>query len=170
MDAKEKAEKILKDLKYDFANFTLDGFFAGVGQVTQREIISIPWQMPATLFGAWISDGERPREYIFYRSTVPEIHQIHIQLHELSHFLLGHSTLIVTQKMIAEIVAGTVTLSLEDLPNLRSPKTANLETEAEVLANLIQKQVFQYASLSQLTSNLSAGQKFADFVKTMRLD
>src|SRR6266436_4495814 len=137
MGAHAKAEKILRELEYDFTTFTMEGFLRCVGETKGREIITIPWSMPATLFGAWISDGDEPKEYIFYRDNVPVIHQIHIQLHELSHFLFGHPTFQINRKFIGEVVAGTASLPFADLPQLRSPKRANVEVEAETLANLI---------------------------------
>src|SRR3989337_2451240 len=103
MDAKSRAEKILKELGYDFHTFSIEGFISFVSQNKGREIITIPWGMPATLFGAWVSDDEEPREYIFYRDDVPVIHQVHIQLHELSHFLLGHRTLRINRNGLMEI-------------------------------------------------------------------
>ncbi len=53
MNANKKASKILQDLRFDFATFTMDGFLSAVGQSKGREIITIPWEMPATSFGAW---------------------------------------------------------------------------------------------------------------------
>ena len=118
MDVKSEANKILQELEYDFRVFTIEGFVRHVGETREREIITIPWAMPPMLFGAWISD-EEPREYIFYRNDVSGIHQIHIQLHELSHFLFGHPTLQINQKLIADVVAGQTSLPFADLPRLR---------------------------------------------------
>src|SRR6266481_4747262 len=150
MDAHSEAEKILRKLRFDFTTFTMDEFLRCVGEAKGREIITIPWSMPATLFGAWISDGEEQKEYIFYRNNVSVIHQIHIQLHELSHFLFGHPTLQINRKFIGEVVAGTASLPFADLPQLRSPKRANVEVEAETLANLIQERVIRNSQIDRL--------------------
>src|SRR6185369_8648412 len=104
MDAHSQAEKILRELRFDFTTFTMDGFLRRISEAKGREIITIPWSMPATLFGAWISDGEEPKEYIFYRNNVSVIHQIHIQLHEVSHYLFGHDTLQINRKIIADVI------------------------------------------------------------------
>lgn len=169
MDTNAKAQKILKELKFDFAAFTMDGFLCHVSAVKSREIITAPWDMPDTLFGAWFTDADVAREYIFYRRNVSEMHQIHIQLHELSHFLHGHETHRITRETIIDAAAGRASLPFAELPLLRSPKLADLETQAETLTSLIQKQVVQHTNLAQLTANLSVEQKFADFLKTMRL-
>ena len=169
MDAHFEAEKILRELRFDFAAFTLDGFLCFVGETKGREIITIPWSMPTTLFGAWISDGDEPKEYIFYRNNVSIIHQIHIQLHELSHFLFGHPTLQINRQLIAEVVAGTASLPFADLPQLRSPKRTHFETQAETLANLIQERIIRNSQIDRLIHDTSPEEKLANFLKTMGL-
>lgn len=169
MDAKPQAEKILRELKYDFRTFTINGFISFVGATKGREIMTIPWSMPPTLFGAWMSDDEEPKEYIFYRNNVPLIHQVHIQLHELAHFLFGHPTLQINRKTIAEVLERKAALPFADLPRLRSPEKTELETQAETLATMIQKQVIQKSSLDQLINDLSSEAKLATFLKTMGL-
>src|SRR5688572_3102340 len=165
MSVNLEAEKILKQLGYDFSTFTMEGFLRFVGKAKGREIITIPWTMPATLFGAWISDGDEPKEYIFYRNNVSVIHQIHIQLHELSHFLFGHPTLQINRKIIADVVAGTASLPFAELPQLRSPKRADAETEAETLANLIQERAIRNSQLDRLIHDTSPEEKLARFLK-----
>ena len=165
MDAKSKANKIIQELGYDFRAFTIEGFVRYIGETKGREIITIPWAMPPMLFGAWISD-EEPREYIFYRNDVSGIHQIHIQLHELSHFLFGHPTLQINQKLITDVASGQTSLPFADLPRLRSPNKTTIETEAETLASLIQKQVIQNSQMDRLT-HFSVEGTLADYLKAM---
>lgn len=169
MKANSRAAEILKELQYDFKKFTLSGFLSFVSEKKGREIITIPWSMPATLFGFWMSDGEAPKEYIFYRNNVPIIHQIHIQLHELSHFLLGHPTIQIDQKMIVDVIERKAPLPFADLLQLRSPKQTESETQAEILATLIQERVIRYSHLDQLVNDLSSEEKLATFLKTMGL-
>lgn len=150
--ARLKAEVILQELHFDFATFSMNEFIHFVEEFKGRQIVSKPWQLPSSLFGLWISDGEEPIEYIFYRNDVPEMHQIHIQLHELSHFLFGHSTLILNQQIIKVFeqtnFAQTPTLSLQ-----RSSQKARAEVEAETLAYLIQQRVIGKAKMDQLISS-----------------
>ncbi len=164
-----ESEGILRELQFDFSSFTIESFIQCIGEAKGRQIITIPWDMPPTLFGAWISDEEEPNEYIFYRRNVPVIHQIHIQLHELSHFLFGHPTLQINRKLIAEVVAGTAFLPFTELPQLRSPKRADVETAAETLANLIQERAIRNSRLDELTHALSSDERLVNFVKTMGL-
>ena len=165
MDVKSEANKILQELEYDFRVFTIEGFVRHVGETREREIITIPWAMPPMLFGAWISD-EEPREYIFYRNDVSGIHQIHIQLHELSHFLFGHPTLQINRKLMADVAAGQTSFPFADLPRLRSPNKTTIETEAETLASLIQKQVIQNSQMDRLT-HFSVEGTLADYLKAL---
>jgi len=169
MDATLNAEKILKELQYNFHTFTIKEFVSFVGETTGREIITFPWSMPPTLFGAWMSDDEEPREYIFYRDNVPLIHQIHIQLHELSHYLLGHPTLQINRKKIMEVLAEKTTFPFGELLRLRSSEKTELEIQAETLAVLIQKQVIQKSRIDKLINDLSSESKLANFLKTMGL-
>lgn len=170
MDVHFEAEKILTELQFDFVNFTLDGFLRFVGDAKGREIIAIPWDnMPPALFGAWISDGDKPQEYIFYRSNASIVHQIHIQLHEVSHFIYGHPTLQINRQFITEVIAGTASLPFADLPQLRSPKRTNFDVEAETLANLIQERVIRASRIDRLIHDTSPEEKLANFLRKMSL-
>ncbi len=167
MGAKTIAEKALRELHYDFHSFTIEGFISFTSKARCREIITIPWRMPANLFGFWVSDDEEPREYIFYRDDVPVIHQVHIQLHELAHFLLGHRTLRINRNQFQEAVENNVPLPFSDLARLRSSDKTDLEKQAETLAALIQKQVIQDSSMDHLMNDLSTEAKLANFLRIM---
>ena len=169
MEERSIAEKILKELHYDFREFTINGFISFVGEKRARQIIATPWDMPSSVFGAWMSDGEEPKEYIFYRYDAQKIHQVHIQLHELSHFLLGHPTLQIDRTTIADVLEGKASLPFSELLLLRSPMHSDLETQAETLAALIQKEVIHRSNLDQLMNDLSSDEKLANFLKTMGL-
>src|SRR5258706_1123413 len=169
MDTKLNAERILNELRYDFHTFSIERFISFVGETKRREIITIPWRMPPTLFGAWMSDGEETKEYIFYRDNVPLMHQGHIQLHELFHFFLGHPTLMIKRTKITDVFEKKASFPFDELPRLRSSDKTILEIQAETLAALIQKQVIQYSSLDQLNNDLSSEVKLANFLKTMGL-
>lgn len=166
MDAKSKGEKVLRELKFNFQTFTIEKFIRHVGETKGREVITVPWNMPATLFGAWLSDEDEPKEYIFYRSNASLIHQIHIQLHEISHFLFAHPTLRINRELIAQVLANKASLPFEELPLLRSTEKNDVEVEAEVLADLIQKRAIQHSQLEQLTHFSSDG-TLADFLNTL---
>ncbi len=168
MNAHFEAEKILKELQFDFATFTLDSFLHFVGETKGREIIATPWDMPPALFGLWISDGDEPKEYIFYHKNASIVHQIHIQLHEVSHFLFGHPTLKINRQFISEVIVGKASLPFAaDLPQLRSPKRTDFDTEAETLANLIQERVIQDSQLDRLIHDTSPEEKLANFLRKM---
>jgi hypothetical protein len=167
MDANLQANRILRELQYNFHDFRIDGFISFVGETKKRQIITIPWNMPLTLFGAWMSDEDEPKEYIFYRDDVPLIHQIHIQLHEISHFLLGHPTLRINRAKFAEVFEKKASFPFSDLLRLRSSDKTAFEVQAETLAALIQKEVIHHASLAQLLNDLSSETKLANLMNTM---
>jgi len=171
MQTQSKAEEILKELNYDFASFDLDGFLRFVGERKGCEIVPIPWEgMPLGMFGMWMRDRESPIVYILYRCNVPRLHQAHIQLHEVAHFLLGHFAPNISQKRMREIVNGSCEPPFDTmLYATRSEKQQPADVEAETLASLIQQQAVRHAGASKLARSLAAEQRLADFLKGMRL-
>jgi hypothetical protein len=97
MDLETKVRDKLQQIahSFDFNHFSMAKFVKWVEGERRREIQFIGWSMPIehAIFGAWITDSEQPIDYIFYHQESPAIHQLHIQLHELSHILCGHTTL-----------------------------------------------------------------------------
>ena len=169
MKPSPQARKILDELNFDFHAFTIDHFIEWVATVKGRKIILFPWQMPSGMFGAWMSDGEEPREYIFYRDNVPTLHQIHIQLHEISHYLCGHPTAIITKKLILDIRRYRTDLPFNELTKMRSSESSIYEHEAESLASLIQEQAIRQSQIEQLTRGVSSDQKIASYLKDLGL-
>ena len=167
-----QSEKILADLQYDFRDFTIEHFIKWIGELKGRRIFSFPLKMPAGLFGAWLSDGEEPNEYIFYRANVPSMYQIHIQLHELAHILLEHPTLRITRKLLAAALSGQGELPFNELARLRStvkPEDSRSirEVESEILASVIQEQIIRHSQLEQLTGGISSDQNIANYLKDL---
>lgn len=62
----------------------------------------------AGMFGMWLSGEDQPVEFIFYNSQASPSHRVHIQLHELAHILMGHSTLKVPTRMAGQVAKGTM--------------------------------------------------------------
>ena len=169
MEPNPQAKKILSELNYDFRAFTIEHFISWIERVKHRKIVLIPWVMPSGMFGAWMSDGDEPREYIFYRDNVPSIHQIHIQLHELAHYLCGHPTKSITRKTLRESRDGTRELPFDELVKLRSPELSAYEFEAETLASIIQEQVIRHSQLQELTRGTSSDKNIAKYLKDLGL-
>ncbi len=98
----------LEELNYDFRHFSMEDFVNWIGKIKNRELLFFAFPMPPRMFGAWVSDEEYNREYFFYRKGVPPIHQVHIQLHEIAHFLCNHETLRVNSAVLAAYQARKV--------------------------------------------------------------
>ena len=171
MQAQSQAEKILRELDYDFASFDLDDFLRFVGRRNGCEIVPIPWEgMPLGIFGMWLRDRQEPLIYILYRCNVPLMHQVHIQLHEVAHFLLGHFAPDISQDLVYAIINGKVLPPFDKMTLLRADKKTPQDIDAETLTNLIQQKVVQQAGLSRLTVNLSTEERLANFLRGMRLE
>jgi hypothetical protein len=164
-----QAKKILNELNYDFRAFTIDHFIGWIEELKQRKIVLIPWKMPSGMFGAWMSDGDEPREYVFYRDNITRLHQIHTQLHEISHFLCGHPTKLITRARLKESKEGIRELPFDELVKLRSQDINAFEYQAESLASLIQEQVIRFTQIEQLTRGISSDQKIAEYLTDLDL-
>ena len=169
MEPSPQARKILSELNYDFRDFTIDHFIDWIETVRGRKFILYPWTMPSGMFGAWMTVGDEPKEYIFYRDSISRLHQIHVILHELSHFLCGHPTKTITKKLIQESFNSGRVLPFNDLVQLRSPEMSVYEHEAESLASLIQDQVIRYSQVEQLTRGGSSDENIADYLNDLGL-
>lgn len=164
--ARHKASQVLGKIDYDFRKFTMEDFVRQVEVSTGRSIHFIPYDMPLGVFGAWISDHEDPAEYIFYRKDVPELHQVHIQLHELAHFLCGHTTLTTGSHHLNNLLHGSPEPAFRQI-KLRTHQSANAELEAEVLASTIQEQVIRASRLNYLTRVVSSDPKVSRYFQSL---
>lgn len=167
MNPKSKAEKILVELHYDFRSFTIGHFIHWIGGLKERHIISIPWKMPPGMFGAWFSDDVESNEYIFYRINALPILQVHIQLHEVAHFLFGHPTVHINREKIAASIRNKTPLPFTELVLCRSTKKSAIETESEILASMIQEQAIRHSHLDQLTSGISSDENIARYLNDL---
>ena len=75
---------------FDFEHFEMARFVQFVEQRCQQEICLVPWSLPPCLSGVWLTAG--PLEFVFFEKEAPDLVQLHIQIHELCHILLGHRT------------------------------------------------------------------------------
>lgn len=173
MDATDRMLARLDELGFDFSQFTIERFVSWLETKMKRKIFLLAVKMPMDMYGAWISDAEHPHEYIFYDSSVSPLHQGHIQLHELSHFICQHETLKVTgddlQAILQAIHSGKMPTCVAQSALLRAPNSDEDETEAETLAMLIQSRVIQHERLNELANIVSANAEAAAYLRDMGL-
>jgi hypothetical protein len=169
MDARNRIQAKLAALNFDFRRFTMESFVAQIEAQLKRRIYFIGWQMPPGFFGVWLSDAEKPLEYIFYDQSAPPLHQVHIQLHELAHVLCGHTTVKLTGQDIARLLQGKLDWSQLNQALRRSVDQVVEDEEAEVMATLIQEQVIRHSHLEQLTVAISSDESVATYIRTMRM-
>ena len=146
-DIKARMRERLREIDkvYDFSHFTFPSFQAWIEQTRGKPLRLVPDKMIPHFFGAWIETDEE--DFVFYKEDTIPLHQTHIVLHEMAHMLCGHPTLRLDRKKIAAYVRGEV-----DIASLllRSPRTDEMEWEAELLAALIQESIFSHARVQEL--------------------
>jgi len=154
-------DEILAQLNLPLTHkLTLDDLVRRIGDATQRTILLIPWSLPREIFGAWISDARRPTEYIFYQKDLTPLHRVHVVLHEVSHFLLGHKTVRVEARDVLGTLQGgedTVSPAVTCAIQLRAGATISLldDQEAEKLAAAIGEKLSRRTVTSSLSSDES---------------
>ncbi|NKQ35712.1 MAG: hypothetical protein HF973_08870 [Chloroflexi bacterium] len=170
MNIESQMETRLAELNFDFNGFTMERFVAHIQRIKNREILFVGWPMPPNMYGAWISDAEEPREFVFYDETLPPLQKIHTQLHELAHIISDHPTKRLSRAEMEDILrrARQEPDILQEVL-LRAPDTAQYEDEAETLAALIQKQVIRHQRLQQLTVTVSSDADVVDHFKALGL-
>ena len=160
-DTMQVAQKIVDGLAIDFQQFTMEDFLAAVGESRKRQIFSFAIPMPPFVYGAWITDEERPYEYIFYDTNLSPLHQVHVQLHEVGHLLCGHETLRVSGQNLTQLIEVIQTQNLSsEASSLLMRATTDTggderEEEAEAIATTIQSHVIQAARMKELSVAVS---------------
>ena len=144
-----RVRKILDLLDYDFAGFSLTDFVSWLEEKqSKRKIICVAKRLPPSLSGAWLAANEQ--DYVFFEKDTVKLHQTHIQLHELSHILLGHLPLVYHMDQAFPIEF----YQRDDLPpsllRTNSSPAQHAESEAELLAALIHLQFIGKVELSDI--------------------
>ncbi len=170
MNIRVRMKAKLQELNFDFRHFTMEKFVAHIEKLRGKEILFIDWDMPAGLYGAWISDADDPCEYIFYSKSAPPIHQIHIQLHELAHIINDHDTLRVSKTDLeASMNKREDDISLFAHALMRAPNDTEMEQEAEMLATLVQEQALRYVQVQNLKAVVSSSEVVLSQLKSLEL-
>ncbi len=155
MNAISVALKIVGSLRIDFSEFTMQRFVTHIEQIKGRKIFLLGVPLPPKMDGAWISDGERPFEYIIFDANLSPLQQIHTQLHEIGHFLCGHETYRATKDNLEELILAIQTQRLSaDMSRLltRASTRDTREGEAEAVAAVVQSRVIQASRGKELSS------------------
>lgn len=164
LDSAQKLSALLLQIRseYDFKNFALDSFRDWVAQKRQRPIEIYPYNFTPGIYGVWVSIGNT--DLIFYDQKTCQLHQIHIQLHELAHMFCGHQTLDLSH--VSNFSYSTFTSWLEgscQLPNTTGTDLSKMllrakqgrkthdEVEAELLSELIMNEVFDAQVAIEMT-------------------
>ncbi len=154
LSVKTRMEKVLKDIDYDFSQFTLPDFIQWLEQREQHEVQCLPFDMPVGLFGCWLT-SDHATEYILYDCKSPPMHRNHIILHEICHWLRNHPTYCLTEETLRVASEnGNATAMVDLLMPLARKRHAcesdRLDEEAEALCSLIQNKVRLHSRFREL--------------------
>lgn len=149
---------------YDFADFSIEDFANWIAQSRKRPIEF--WPLTGTagrkenMMGFWavICDTD---VIVYLQNTLP-VHQLHIQLHELSHILCGHTT--------AEFDEWDQLLLQPEGVRMRkeySGRSPREEKEAEGLACLLFHEIQRHRHNRRLLSTTSSHPTLARYWHAM---
>jgi hypothetical protein len=155
--ATRKAKAHLDKLQFNFDEFTMMRFVGRVEQVMGRRIFLFAITMPPTMDGAWISDADRPFEYVFFDRQLAPLHQAHTQLHEIGHILFEHETLKVSDRNLSSLIEAVQkqTAAPHFLMRAMDKKLPREEIEAETIAMMIQTRIIRASRTNILSQSLS---------------
>ena len=146
MDTK-RVRSAVDSLNYGWHRFSMLNFIAHVASVRQRplDVIGVPL---AGFSGLCLSTPRN--DYIFYNLRYHAILQLHTQLHEIAHLMLGHTRIIALNR---QSDLGSMLLHINTrirvAPN--DPFVKQEEDEAEYFAIVVQGYVANHRRLHQLT-------------------
>lgn len=170
MTIETRMKAVLDKLDFDFSQFTMNSFVDWIERRSGRKINFIQWEMPPGMFGVWMSDADEPFEHVFIDKNVPPMHQVHIQLHELSHIICAHPTARLSRdEMGALLLKAVEDPGVLNAVLLRAPAKKELEEEAEIMAALIQHQVIKHERLQQLGVAASSNEGVLDHLHSLGL-
>ena len=155
-DLRLSMQTLLNNLDYDFSQFSFTHFAAHLEAASSKQFRFIPKPlMSHDIFGVWLTSPTH--ELFLYEITAPSLHQIHILLHELAHFICQHPTLHLSAAQLHTLLNDTVNQTA--LPDLRFATRRSrhmhsidryYERQAETLANLILETVATHSRLREL--------------------
>ncbi len=146
---RQRLETLVNCLDFDCQPFTVKRFATWLGDRRGRKFFFFGIPMPTAWHGAWLTDGEFPHEYIFYNSSLSLPDQERVQLHEIGHYLCGHTTLKVTGELLHTLLhAQPLLVSLWQQALVRSLQPGNTkEMEAEMVAEMLMAKGATYENI-----------------------
>lgn len=171
---RRRMERVLADLDYDFSAFSLEDFvdWLAEGSGETLRLVAVPF--PPQIFGLWITGQAPSVEYFLYDAALAPHHQVHVALHEISHWLCQHKTIVSPtariEEMIEALSSGRDVGDLLEGVSLRAESARNPdeEHEAEALALLIEEAVMR--ARSRASAEDDPNRSSQRFIDSMGLD
>jgi hypothetical protein len=152
INVKRHSRKVIRQLQYDFRQFTVPDFVAYLIQTRQRDLILTPTQFKPGLHGIWIR--AETADYVFYDGATHPIHQVHHILHELGHIILKHEPHSLKDVLPEDLLAGMREQGdANPVGHCRQwePDASWQEREAEAFVYWLQREILVAGRLVALT-------------------
>jgi hypothetical protein len=107
---KRRIRQVIRELRYDFHEFSVSDFVAYLETTRQRNIIVNGWPAKAGLHGFWLQ--AETADYVFFDEGTYAMHQVHHILHELGHIILEHQPRDLTEVLPPELLEALVGLGI----------------------------------------------------------
>ncbi len=149
-DVKRHSLEVIRQLQYDFRQFSVPDFVAYLVQMRQRDIVLKPARFKPGLHGMWIRADTA--DYVFYDCATHPIHQVHHILHELGHLILKHEPHPLDDVLPAELLSN---LMEQATPTGHcrqwEPEASWQEQEAEAFVYCLQREILIAGRMTALT-------------------
>ncbi|MEQ8677146.1 MAG: hypothetical protein RLP44_08735 [Aggregatilineales bacterium] len=147
MDTK-RVRFAIDSLHYDWHHFTFSDFIRHVAHTRQRQIEIMSMNL-YDYSGICLSTPKR--DYIVYDAKRHPNLQLHIQLHEIAHLVLGHAVRVQVNTHDELIEWLLVHVNTRTMKLYTDPVKREQEDEAEYFAILVQNHAATHKRLHELT-------------------
>jgi hypothetical protein len=166
MEADTRIQAAMRQLDYDFRQFTLEHFLAHLIQRRQRDIIVTGVPSEHRFHGAWIKADTA--DYVFFSGSTHPVHQVHTILHELGHIILGHQGDLLENVLPPALLAAlNQQRAVGRMRQVGSLDKSPEDREAEAFVRLLQRQIMFANRLEQLTARTTSIEALEPFTRSL---
>lgn len=175
MSISRRIRAVLKQLPQDWAEISPESFAKWIEQFHSQQVRFAPMSLSPGLFACCLivaDPREMPTAMVIYNSDLPPAHQMHVQMHELSHLALGHPTWVGTTKQLEEILNNPAELGqlIREFAcrAANEPLTGSRGKAEELEAEDLTRELFKRASVARRETQLKRISSQSDLEESLR--